>query len=139
MYYKNFDNWNTVKQGLHYEEKTKSSVRAGEIRWTSFGVNIGSEIDGKGGSFTRPVLIIHTIGNHLALVVPMSTKMKHVAGYLPFFFRKKIVSLCIHQMRIVSQRRIFSRLLKVPVSQLKLIKTAISAFYSFPSLPYSLT
>lgn len=128
MYYKDFNNWNEVKQTLNREERNPC-VRAGEIRWASFGVNVGSEIDGKGNSFTRPVLIIHTIGTYLALVVPMSTKLKHAAGYIPFAYRNKDVSLCLHQIRAISQKRIFSRLVKIPSSQLGLVKAAISTFF----------
>lgn len=129
MYFKDFNRWNQVKQTLNREERNPC-VRAGEIRWATFGVNVGSEIDGKGNSFTRPVLIIHTIGNYLALVVPMSTKLKHSAGYVPFNYNDKNVSLCLHQMRAISQKRIFSRLLKIPGNQLRLVKSAISTFFN---------
>jgi len=50
MYFKDFDKWNIVKKRVHTDE-IKVSIRAGEIRWLSFGVNVGSEIDGKGESF----------------------------------------------------------------------------------------
>ena len=46
MYFKDFDKWNIVKKRVHTDE-IKVSIRAGEIRWVSFGVNVGSEIDGK--------------------------------------------------------------------------------------------
>lgn len=85
-------------------------ILANRIRWISMGVNIGSEIDGKGVSFTRPALIIHCIGSYLALVVPMPTKIKDVVGYLPFQWKGKSTSLCIHQIRIISQKRVLSRL-----------------------------
>ena len=75
MYFKDFDKWNEVKKRVHHEER-KVNIRSGEIRWVSFGVNVGSEIDGKGISFTRPALILHVIGSHLALIAPMSTKVK---------------------------------------------------------------
>ena len=75
MYFKDFDKWNIVKKRVHTDE-IKVSIRAGEIRWVSFGVNVGSEIDGKGESFTRPALVAHVVGAVLALVVPLSTKLK---------------------------------------------------------------
>src|SRR3989338_2316862 len=95
MYFKDFDNWNEVKKRVHHEERTVN-IRAGEIRWVSFGINIGSEIDGKGLSFTRPALILHVIGSHLALIIPMSTKVKDIAGYVPFTW-KNITTAHIRQ------------------------------------------
>ena len=129
MYIKDFDGWNVVKKRIHSEEQAVS-IRAGEIRWVSCGVNVGSEIDGKGESFTRPVLIAHVIGSVLALVIPLSTKLKDVAGYIPFEFQEKRVSLCIHQMRIISQRRVLVRLGRISGGRLATIKTEIKKFFA---------
>ncbi len=93
------------------------------------GVNIGSEIDGKGVSFTRPALIIHSIGSYLALVVPMSTKIKNVVGYLPFQWKGKSTSLCVHQIRIISQKRVLSRLGRISENRLREVKQSLAEFY----------
>lgn len=130
MYLKDFDKWNSVKKRLDKEDRGVY-IRAGEIRWVSFGVNIGSELDGKGESFTRPALILHVIGSHLALVVPMSTQVKDVAGYFPFDWKGTTTALCIHQMRIISQKRILSRKGRISQSKLRGIKEIVSKFYSF--------
>lgn len=129
MYIKDFDTWNKVKQRIHGEART-INIREGEIRWVSLGVNVGSEIDGKGVSFTRPALIIHVIGAQLALVVPMSTKLNDVPGYMPIIFKEKMVSLCFNQMRVISQKRIYSRLGKVSTNKLLQYKAATKEFYS---------
>lgn len=92
MYFKDFDKWNKVKKRINQEER-KVNIRQGEIRWIAFGVNVGSEIDGKGETFTRPGLVIHVIGSHLALVVPMSTKVKEIAGYVSFEWQGKITAM----------------------------------------------
>jgi mRNA interferase MazF len=108
-------------------------IRAGEIRWVAFGVNIGSEIDGKGVSFTRPALIVHVIGSHLALVIPMSTNIKEMAGYIPFEWKNRTIALCIHQTRVVSQRRILSRKGRIAHSRLQKAKSEIAKFFRFRS------
>jgi mRNA interferase MazF len=97
----------------------------------SFGVNVGSEIDGKGESFTRPGLMLHVIGSHLAFVAPLSTKVKEVAGYLPFNWKGTTTALCIHQIRIISQKRILSRKGRISEDKLKAIKQEIIKFYNF--------
>lgn len=129
MYFKDFDKWNKVKKKVDTEE-FEVNIRSGEIRWVSFGVNVGSEIDGKGESFTRPALVLHVIGSHLALVIPMSTKVKNVAGYFPFEWKGSTTALCIHQMRIVSQKRILSRKGRISDARIDAIKKEVSKFFS---------
>lgn len=129
-YLKDFDKWNEVKKRINQEER-KVNIRQGEIRWVAFGVNVGSEIDGKGETFTRPGLIIHVIGSHLALVVPMSTKVKDIAGYVSFEWQGKITALCIHQMKIISQKRILSRKGRISESRLEVIKKEVANFFAF--------
>lgn len=130
MYFKDFDKWNEVKKRVHQEER-KVNIRAGEIRWVSFGVNVGSEIDGKGLSFTRPALILHVIGSHLALIIPMSTKVKDIAEYVPFTWKNAMTALCLHQIRIVSNKRVLSRKGRISQNKLKAIKKELSKFFSF--------
>ena len=130
MYFKDFDAWNSAKKRYEKEER-KIYIRAGEIRWIAFGINVGSEIDGKGVSFTRPALILHVVGAHLALVAPMSAKTKNVAGYIPFEWKGAISALCIHQIRMVSAKRILTRKGRISQNRLLSIKQEISKFFSF--------
>jgi|SRR3989344_1487973 len=130
MYYKDFDAWNSVKKRME-EERHQVYIRAGEIRWVAFGVNIGSEIDGKGVSFTRPALVLHVIGSHLALIIPMSTKVKNISGYISFEWKGSVVALCIHQIKIVSQKRLLARKGKISHKRLIEIKKEVAKFFAF--------
>lgn len=130
MYFKEFDKWNEVKKQINKKDR-EIYIRAGEIRWVSYGVNVGSEIDGKGESFTRPALILHVIGSHLTLVAPLSTRVKEVAGYIPFDWKGETTALCIHQIRIISQKRILSRKGRISEDKLKATKNKIKEFYNF--------
>ena len=129
MYIKQFDSWNQVKKQVN-DTTHKMFVRAGEVRWAIVGTNIGSEIDGKGSSFTRPVLIMHVIGSHLALVIPLSTSVKTIPGYVPFVLKGKTVSLCVHQIRIVSQKRLLARTSRISEARLKEVKKMVSDFFA---------
>jgi len=75
-------------------------------------------------------LIIHAIGSNLALVVPLSTKVKDMVGYLPFEFQGKTVSLCVHQSRTISQKRILSRKGRISDKKLSDIKEQLKKFFS---------
>lgn len=61
MYQKLFDVWNSIKKKTD-NRHLDFNVRAGDIWWMIQGVNIGSEIDGKGKSFTRPCLVLKIVG-----------------------------------------------------------------------------
>ncbi len=130
MYFKDFDSWNSLKKKLN-DEPHRPNIRAGEVRWISCGVNVGSEIDGKGDSFTRPALVVHVVGSVLALVVPLSTKIKTVAGYFPFEFQGQKASLCVHQTRVISQLRVLARKGKISEKRLAEVKAEIRTFFSF--------
>ena len=129
MYIKEFEEWNKVKQSINLEQK-KVYIRAGEIRWCAIGVNVGSEIDGKGKSYTRPVLILHVIGAHLALVIPLTTKVKNIPGYVAFEWKGKEQALCLHQVRIISQKRLLPRKGRISADRLKAIKLQLKGFFN---------
>lgn len=130
MYKKHFEEWSQIKQKIDDDEKMVF-IRAGEIRWMILGVNVGSEMDGKGASFTRPVLVLHVVGKKLALIAPLSTKMKDAPGYIVLDWKKKKNSLCIHQMKVVSQKRMLNRIGKISENKLQNVKNEIKHFYDF--------
>jgi mRNA interferase MazF len=73
---KDFDKWNKKKIKIdsnliynHPQEK--------EIWWCSVGVNIGTEVYGKGDDYTRPVLVINAEGSESFIGIPISSKVKN--------------------------------------------------------------
>jgi len=129
MYQKDFNSWNSIKAQIHAKERN-IYIRKREIRWASLGINVGSEIDGKGESFTRPVLVLDIVGSHLTLVAPISTKLKNIPGYLQIDRKDSSISICIHQIRVISQKRILRRKGKVTHHQFQYIKNKIKQFYN---------
>ena len=97
MYWKDFDSWNKTKKRIDSELLPKQFIRAGELRWAALGVNVGSEIDGKGESFTRPALVVHATGHHLAMVVPLSTRVKNlqIINIFGIFYNYKYIQWCV--------------------------------------------
>jgi mRNA interferase MazF len=104
MYFKDFSKWSTLKIKIN-EKDSKFVSRKGEIRWCNVGVNIAEEIDGKGASFIRPILIIKNLGNKMSFVIPLTSKDKDGAGYMKIEYKNKIDSLCLHQARFISQKK----------------------------------
>lgn len=129
MYLKDFDRWNEVKKRLS-SKAIGVYIREGEIRWISIGINIGSEIDGKGASFLRPALILRVIKPYLALVVPLSKRDIKRKGEIPIKLEEISAVLCLHQIRVVSQKRIFRRKGRVSQTKLESISKELVKFYS---------
>jgi len=84
---KKFDEWNDVKKQISkIEDYIKFKER--DIFWISIGENIGSEQNGKGKAFARPVLIIKKLNNQLFFGVPLSTTIRRGTYYYTFNFKK---------------------------------------------------
>ena len=52
-----FDKWNNKKKQLHVRTNAPT-FKEREVWWCSLGANIGTEQNGKGQNFTRPVLVL---------------------------------------------------------------------------------
>ena len=80
-----FDDWNELKKQI---SSTDNSVKFKErdIFWISIGENIGSEQNGKGKEFARPVLIIKKLNNQLFFGVPLSTTIRNGTYFHTFSF-----------------------------------------------------
>jgi mRNA interferase MazF len=127
MYRKDFDKWNNVKKRL--DKKPLKSVRRGEIRWVVLGTNVGSESDGKGDSFTRPVLVIKVVSHRFVLIVPMFTKPSYINKNISLYWRQESSYLAINQIKIISTKRILDRKGRISERKLKNIKNKIREFY----------
>jgi mRNA interferase MazF len=94
------------------------------------GVNVGSEIDGKGKSFNRPCVIVDSFSDKLVLVFPMSTKLKNTAGYVEIKLEDgRKVSVCIHQAKTVSPKRVLKRITTIANDKVQDLKNAYKKFY----------
>lgn len=130
MYKKLFDIWNSGKKKVD-GRSAYFDVSIGDIRWVIFGVNVGSEIDGKGNSFTRPGLVLKILSDDLLLIVPLTSQQKSHEGYLPFEFNGKMNMLCLNHIKGISKRRILGRIGHLSEMRLIEIKQAIAFYYDF--------
>ncbi len=72
---KDFDSWNKKKIKIDGNEKY-NHPKEKEIWWCSVGINVGSEVFGKGDDYTRPVLVINAEGNESFIGIPLTSKIK---------------------------------------------------------------
>ena len=106
---KNFDEWNTQKKKTDTEDPRLYTVR--EIWWCRFGVNIGTEQDGKGGRFVRPCVIIRGFGPDACLVVPLTASSReHPLRVSVGLVEGSNARANLSQIRVVDTRRLQNKI-----------------------------
>ena len=70
-----FDKWNELKKIIEKKENFLK-FRERDIWFIHLGKNIGSEQNGKGNEFLRPVLVLKKFSKRYFLGVPLSSQKK---------------------------------------------------------------
>lgn len=105
---KDFDSWNTIKKRTNEEFPRLYTVR--EVWWCRFGVNIGTEQDGKGENYLRPVIILRGFGANACLVVPLSTSSReHHLRVSVGIVGGCMAQANLSQIRVVDTRRLVEK------------------------------
>ena len=73
---KRFLEWIGLKEKLHNSVHKPPLFKEGEVWWCSFGENIGIEVNGKGGKFSRPAIIFKKLSADGFFAIPLSTQIK---------------------------------------------------------------
>jgi len=121
---KNFDEWNSLKKKLNKLGKSPF-FNEREIWWCSIGFNIGTEMYGKGKTFTRPVLILTKYSKDSFLGVPLSTKIKDRFGYYKFSFEEAEICAALHDIKKIDGKRLGKKMGKLSEAKFKNIKNEL--------------
>lgn len=122
---KDFDGWNIVKKSIH-AKPDNFGVHEREIWWTSFGINIGVEIDGKHNSFERPALVVKKFNLQMVLVLPTTTQIKNPRFYEEYSFEGKKYFAVLTQPRTVSTKRCIRKIGTVPKEDFERIQERLA-------------
>ena len=125
-----FDQWNIVKKSLQQRDKLEF-FNERQIWWCNIGQNLGSEVYGKGETFTRPVLIYKKLSRELFLALPLSTKIKRGTWYVSIRFHRQTVAVLLNQARILDKKRLVARLGQVSGGNFLKTKTGFNNLFSF--------
>ncbi len=79
---KNFDEWNEKKKDIH-NSNGKSFCHQREIWWCALGVNVGSEQDGTGENYDRPILVIKGFNQSMFFGVALTGRRREGKYYFP--------------------------------------------------------
>jgi mRNA-degrading endonuclease toxin of MazEF toxin-antitoxin module len=112
-YVYSLDDWNSLKKEIS-DKKQFVEVRAGEIYWMHVGKNVGTEVDGKGEFFKRPVYVYKKLSKESFIGIPMTSKPKHGSWYksVTFFNNRnnKNIGFCsLNQIKNFSVFRIVEK------------------------------
>lgn len=127
MRQKNFQEWHLIKKLLENKEE-KVYFHEREIWWCSFGVNIGFEEDGKNKQFERPALVLKKFNNDLLWVLPLTSVQKVGKYYFKINFRKRNSAVILSQLRIISGKRLLSKMHMIAKNDFEEIKKRVKGF-----------
>ena len=106
---KDFDAWNERKKETNAEKPRFYTVR--EVWWCRLGVNIGTEQDGSGEKFLRPVVIMRGFGPEACLVIPLTTSAHKHPLRLPIgAIQGSRARANLSQIRVVDTRRLVEKI-----------------------------
>jgi len=122
---KDFDNWNKLKKVINKKETDDEfNFHAGDIWWTTLGVNIGKEIDGKNETFERPVLILKVINRHTLYILLLTSRDNFIDRYhykVDYENGGSGVAV-LSQIRVISSNRLLRNLSKISKEDLLKIR-----------------
>ncbi len=121
---KDFDKWNEIKKKI--ENFNPKLFEERQIWWTSLGINIGFEQNGKNNDFSRPVLVIKKYNKNMAVILPITSKNKEGNNfYYPIKYHGRTFYIILSQIKLISSKRLIRRIWKIPPKEFKKIKNIL--------------
>lgn len=125
---KRFRAWHSLKIKINLSNNIPNGYKERDIWWVSVGHNVGIEEDGKGGDFSRPVLIVKGFSKYQFWGVPLSTTKKTGIYYHPFMACGNVSTALLSQLRVYDTRRLINKYGVVGVKDFATIKKKLQGF-----------
>ena len=130
-YIKKFDEWNKRKKILNDKIIPDSLFfLEREIWWTSIGVNIGDEIDGKNENFERPILIVEKFDENNFIGIPMTSTPNKRGLFHSMIYKKEVYYISLKQVRYLNIKRLLRLIRRMDEAEFILIKDKIINIFS---------
>ncbi len=126
---KHFSQWIKQKRKLHNETSVAPLVRERDLWWVALGENVGSEMGGKSKYFSRPALVLKKLSHGFYLIVPSTTQKREGSWYVPIHFGGQDMYLCLHHIRTIDYRRLYSKMGQVDTNDFATTKKAFQRLY----------
>lgn len=122
---KDWDGWSQKKQEMHNHEVVPF-FHEREVWWCSLGVNVGSEQDGTGKNYDRPIAIIRGFNKDIFFGVALTGKRK--AGRYYFYLGNiegRDASAILSQVRIIDAKRLVRKAMTLDQALFTRLKAAL--------------
>ncbi len=107
---KDFDEWNKSKKIIHENGENKL-YHTRELWWCSLGVNVGSEQDGSGEKYDRPVLILKGLSKQTCIILPLTSSSEKHKMRIPIGeVQNEKASVIISQIKVVDTKRLIYKI-----------------------------
>lgn len=126
---KKFLEWIKLKEKLHNNKHTPPLFKEGEIWWASLGENVGSEINGKSGLFSRPVLIFKKLSKSTFVGIPTSSQDRKGSWYVQITLGNKKSVVILSQARLLDYKRLSSKIAELDVTEMNKVKEKFKNLY----------
>jgi mRNA-degrading endonuclease toxin of MazEF toxin-antitoxin module len=126
---KDFDWWNTSKKLIELDGVNKL-YHVRQIWWCSLGINIGSEQNGTGIAFDRPVVILKGVSREACIVIPLTSSSKrHATRVSVGVIEGKNASALLSQIRVVDNKRFVRKIGYLQPEIFENLRKIAKAFY----------
>ena len=104
---KDFTKWHEVKTHVNNNPTASVFFNEREVWYCHLGENVGFEMDGKGDSFLRPVVVVRKFNKETCWVVPLTSQIKASLYYHQISFGEgKQSSANLSQFRLIDSKRL---------------------------------
>ena len=122
---KMFELWMPLKEKIHYARR-KWQFREREVWWMAIGENVGTEINGKGDNFLRPILIVRKYGSDGFFGVPLSSQMHKGIWYANLLLRGEEQCVLLSQASSFCSYRLYGFIGRIAKKDFKYIVDSLS-------------
>lgn len=125
--HKKFIDW--IFHKIHIEQSlSRLDFHEREVWWCHLGVNVGSEQDGKGEHYARPVLVFKKFNKEICWAIPITTKEKIGKFYVKIFLNKNEARwVIISQLRLIDSKRLIDKICRISKDDYDLVTKATIA------------
>ncbi len=115
------------KKDTDKKEYKPPFVKEGQVWWAKIGVNIGTEVFGKGTTFKRPVLIFKKFSSIQFLCIPLTSNSKPNQYNYRLVIKGRISALTTSQIKAISYKRLEGFMFEIEESEFqKVVRFTIS-------------